>query len=209
MKIYVIRHGETEYNEQGKIQGHIDIPLSPEGVRQAASTAKRLTEHIDRKCLPAVYSSDLERSRQTASAFTDLLKKMGQEITVQYMSELREIDLGAWQGRTREELLADKGDDNKSLFAMWLDDPSDIIPEDGESMPDFFRRTVRILHEIIDENKNRECTVVIFTHSGNLSMILNHLHGNKPVNFVKYSIDNASGVILEYKDDVLEEVGRI
>jgi broad specificity phosphatase PhoE len=209
MKIYLIRHGETEYNEMGKIQGHLDIPLSPEGCRQADVIAKQLLKQVDGKCISAVYSSDLERTSQTAQPFIDALRQKGYDIPVHYMPELREINLGIWQGRTREELLDNLEDDGRSLFARWLVNPADIVPENGESMPEFYGRVIGALYKVIDENKSNECNLFIFTHSGCLSIILNHINGNEPVNFVKYSIDNASGIILEYKDGDLLEIDRI
>jgi alpha-ribazole phosphatase len=209
MRLFLIRHGETEYNEQGKIQGHIDIPLSSEGRKQASVTAELLMEHVEGRCVAAVYSSDLKRSGETAEPFIDMLKSRGYDFPVYYLSQLREVNLGVWQGRTRRELLEDVGEDGISLFARWLEDPTDITPENGESMPFFFERVKDTLYEIIDENKDQDCCVIIFTHSGNLSMILNYINGNKPMNFVKYSIDNASGIVLEYKDGKLEEIDRI
>ena len=64
MKLYIVRHGETKYNEKKIIQGHLDIPLSDEGIRQAKKLAKRL-EVINFDC---IYTSDLKRAKQTASS---------------------------------------------------------------------------------------------------------------------------------------------
>jgi bisphosphoglycerate-dependent phosphoglycerate mutase len=76
MNYLLIRHGETEYNEQGKIQGHIDIPLSPEGRKQASVTAKLLMEHVEGNVYPLFIPAIL-KGQGTLRTFIDLLKSRG------------------------------------------------------------------------------------------------------------------------------------
>jgi len=93
--ILLARHGESEWNREGRWQGHADPPLSDAGRRQA----RRLAEKLAYTRLDAVYSSDLERARATAEAVAEL---HGLPVIVD--GALREIDVGEWSGLTTEEI---------------------------------------------------------------------------------------------------------
>src|SRR5690625_7330104 len=91
------RHGRTEYNLQGRFQGQIDIPLDEVGFKQAESAAT----HLAMLEPSAIVSSDLSRAQQTALT---LAERVGLEVELD--AELREINAGAGEGRTRPERLA-------------------------------------------------------------------------------------------------------
>jgi broad specificity phosphatase PhoE len=92
--ILLARHGESDWNAERRWQGHADRPLSERGRVQAKALAQRL-EHID---VDAVYSSDLERAFDTASAVA-----APQGLDVVRLRDLREVDVGSWSGLTRDE----------------------------------------------------------------------------------------------------------
>ena len=94
-KILLVRHGETDWNRERRFQGHADPPLNDAGREQARALAERLAgEQID-----AVYSSDLRRARETAAI---LAAPHGLEVVA--VRELREIDVGSWQGLSWPEI---------------------------------------------------------------------------------------------------------
>jgi broad specificity phosphatase PhoE len=93
---YLIRHGETDWNKLGKIQGHTDIPLNRTGVNQAESVAQRLAQVP----LDFVCSSDLSRAIKTAEA----IKKFHPEVPLMIYPEFRERNYGRWEGMTAEEI---------------------------------------------------------------------------------------------------------
>jgi len=93
-RVLLIRHGETEWNREGRMQGHIDIPLSQEGVTQAL----RLAERFAGEAFDALVSSDLRRAFQTAER---IAAGSGRPVLVD--ARLRERNLGVLQGLTREE----------------------------------------------------------------------------------------------------------
>jgi broad specificity phosphatase PhoE len=95
--IYLIRHGETDWNLSGRWQGHADIPLNDAGRQQADLLARRLADEGFRPT--AIYSSDLSRAYATAHA-----AGLALGVPVQLYPMLREMDLGAWSGLTREEV---------------------------------------------------------------------------------------------------------
>ena len=95
-ELLLVRHGETDWNAEGKLQGHTDRPLNDYGRRQAQALADKLAgESID-----AVYASDLSRARETAEI---LGEKLG--LTVAVDPDLREKNWGNWEGLTSDERL--------------------------------------------------------------------------------------------------------
>lgn len=94
-KVYLVRHGATDWNQTKRAQGHADIPLNNAGRRQASAIASELA-HVD---LTAVYSSDLERALDTARP---IAAAHGLEVEVD--AGYREIDQGEWEGLTTDEI---------------------------------------------------------------------------------------------------------
>jgi 2,3-bisphosphoglycerate-dependent phosphoglycerate mutase len=92
--ILIARHGESDWNRERRWQGYADRPLTDRGREQARALAARLA-HIE---LDAVYSSDLQRARDTAAVVAE-----NQGLEVQAVPELREVDVGSWSGLTRVE----------------------------------------------------------------------------------------------------------
>ena len=97
MHIYLIRHGESTWNAQSRWQGQADPPLSDAGVDQAAAVAARLADVR----FELIASSDLQRARKTA----DLIAN-GRDLVVREQREFRELDVGAWAGRSSDEIAA-------------------------------------------------------------------------------------------------------
>ena len=95
-RISAIRHGETAWNVDTRLQGHLDIPLNEVGLRQAQHLAQTL---VQREIIDAIYASDLSRAHSTAQA---IAQAMGQSVTVH--AGLRERHFGAFQGRTYAQI---------------------------------------------------------------------------------------------------------
>lgn len=208
MKIYIIRHGETIYNKNGIIQGHKDIPLSGEGIRQAQEASIFYADEIEKNRLNviAVYSSDLIRAGRTAEEFINRLNQKGIEVPIHYKKELREIYLGEWEGKSYSQLDEETMENGVSMFRVWMKEPFDTIVPGMESMIDFFRRAVSAVSYIasfhIKNNSSERDTVFIFTHGGIVRMVQNHAMGRKPGNFVWAGTPNLAGVILDVKDEI-------
>jgi 2,3-bisphosphoglycerate-dependent phosphoglycerate mutase len=92
--LLLVRHGETDWNAEGRLQGHTDRPLSDYGRRQA----RQLAEELADEPLDAVYASDLARARETAEIVGE---RLGLPVTLD--PELREKDWGTWEGLTPTE----------------------------------------------------------------------------------------------------------
>jgi phosphoserine phosphatase len=147
--ILLARHGETDWNREGRFQGHADPPLNDTGRAQAAGLAAELAQ-VE---LAAVYSSPLRRAFETAE-----LVAAPHHLTPIALDALREVDVGSWRGLTRKELEARFPDQ----FARWLD--YDQGWEDGEGYEEMGRRVVAALLELAAEHDGEQ--VLAVTHGG-------------------------------------------
>lgn len=204
MKLYLIRHGESLFNKKRRIQGHMDIPLSPMGMEQAGAAGEIIARNMAEESLTmeAACSSDLTRARQTTGQILSRLCSEGDKPIVHYREDLREIMLGEWEGKTREELCSQLEEDGISLFQKWIEDPINILPPGAESMPDFYQRAISAVSEIIRKHSNvGNCdgkAILIVSHGGVLSMLRNYINGRTPADFIMFAHPNAGGFALDY-----------
>jgi broad specificity phosphatase PhoE len=133
-RVVLLRHGQTDYNVAGRMQGHIDSQLTEEGREQALRAAPVLgAMPFDR-----VVSSDLTRAVDTANTIADVLG-----LPVKLDPRLRETHLGEWQGRRVDEVEVDY----PGQIAEWRGDPR-WTPPGGESRVDVVRRSLPVVEEI-------------------------------------------------------------
>ncbi|WP_079435858.1 histidine phosphatase family protein [Zoogloea sp. LCSB751] len=165
-RICLVRHGETPWNTERRLQGHIDIPLNDHGLIQAKATAASLAgERFD-----AAYSSDLTRARQTAEAVTT---RNGLQLTLD--SGLRERHYGIFQALTYDEA---RERFPAEYHRFETRDPDFAFPEGGESLREFARRIHDKLAAIA--HAHRGGTVLVVTHGGVLD-IAHRLAAGKPL----------------------------
>ncbi|MGC8875097.1 MAG: histidine phosphatase family protein, partial [Chloroflexia bacterium] len=146
--LYLVRHGRTEWNNAGRLQGQSDPPLNERGRQQAREAATAL-EGIP---FQAVYSSDLRRARQTAQ---ELVERTG--LPLRFDRRLREIALGEWEGLTAADIASRWPD----LWEVWARYPSRVRPPGGESLLELETRVRAALDEIASRH---EGVVAVFTH---------------------------------------------
>jgi broad specificity phosphatase PhoE len=156
-RLFLVRHGESTWNWERRVQGQHDPPLSRRGKQQARELAARLGGHP----LAAFYSSDLLRARETAEP---LAESLGREPAL--LPGLREIALGQWEGKTREELQAEF----PAEWEAWSEKPSwDIVPG-GEGARPFEQRVLATLAEIQAAHPIGD--VICVTHGGVIQVLL-------------------------------------
>jgi len=146
MKLIITRHGETEENKIGKLQGHLPGQLSELGKEQARKVAERLKdEKID-----YIYSSDLARAADTAKEIV----KYHPNTPIQFTQEMREKDLGELTGVLKSEL----GKSSKDLI-------TDVIqPKEGETHEQIVKRATSFYHKLLE--KHSDDTVLAVGHNG-------------------------------------------
>jgi probable phosphoglycerate mutase len=174
--LYLVRHGrEQEPDRERRFVGHIDPPLSDEGRDQARRLARRLAESD----IGVAYCSDLARSRSTAAEIAG--GRRGVEIVAR--ADLREIDLGAWDGCTFREIARRFPDE----FAARGADIACFRPPGGESFADCSERAVPVLQKILASSGN----VLIVGHAGVNRVLLCHLLGMPVANVLRIRQDHA------------------
>ncbi|MBK9444906.1 MAG: histidine phosphatase family protein [Betaproteobacteria bacterium] len=165
----LIRHGETPWNTERRIQGHTDIGLDPEGVHQAGLAGRWLAAGEHRPQF--LYSSDLLRARLTAEA---LAIALGQ--TIRYIPALRERRYGCFEGLTYDEARERHPQD---YAAFERREPDYAFPQGGESLRTFSARVVAVLQALHAAHRGE--VVAIVTHGGVLDIVNRFVRGN-PLN---------------------------
>ena len=147
--ILIARHGQSDWNHEKRWQGHADRPLTERGRGQAQALADRLA-HIE---LDAVYSSDLQRARDTAAVVAE-----SQGVELRQLPDLREVDVGSWSGLTR----AEAEERFPEGFARWRDGYPGW--KDGETYEAMTDRVLRAVDEIAAEHEGGR--VLVVSHGG-------------------------------------------
>ncbi len=185
--LYMIRHGESEWNACHRIQGQLDSRLSALGRRQARALYRRLrSETFD-----AVYASDLSRAADTA------LIAMGRESSPILTAALREVSFGDWEGLTIDDVKRRYPEELQAFRR----DPVNCRPATGESFDDLSSRVVGLL-DYWHENHHRQ-VVAAFTHGGPVRAALIHLLGMPSDNWRTLRIANTGLTRVDFGEDGL------
>ncbi|HDP69251.1 MAG TPA: alpha-ribazole phosphatase [Actinobacteria bacterium] len=184
-KVYLVRHGETEWNAKGKYLGLTDIPLNDNGERQA----KALSSFLSEERIDAVYSSALTRTIQTARI---IAKSHG--LKVLKIPELNEVDFGEWDGLTYFEIK----DKYANLADDWLNKTSEVQIPGGETWSHFKERVMIGLRKIMNENEDKN--ILIVTHGGPIKAIISEVLELNSTSFWKIRQDRGALNIIEFFD---------
>ena len=170
-RLCIVRHGETAWNAEGRVQGQLDLPLSEIGLAQARCVAAALPEGR----FSALYTSDLQRVVQTAQPAAAKLR-----LDLQLEPRLRERHYGVFQALTYAEARATL----PAEYARFKAKDPDYGFRTGESLRNFFTRAIGCIDEIARRHEGE--AVLIFTHGGVLEMAYRHASGcgmSSPRNF--------------------------
>lgn len=152
--LFVIRHGQTDWNREGRLQGHADIPLNAKGIEQA----QRVAHYLKEKQIPitALYSSDLQRAQQTAHEIAKLYS-----LHILLSADLREGDFGKLQGLTKQEMIDKYGKLNYEYLPDFLQaEPRHLV----------VKRIKSFLTRIAQKHKGQHIAIV--THGAALGSLL-------------------------------------
>ncbi|WEV52827.1 histidine phosphatase family protein [Bifidobacterium sp. ESL0704] len=210
--IYLTRHGKTMFNELNKVQGWSDTPLTKDGEKVAVDLGKGLKKH--NITFKSVYSSDLKRAHDTASA---VLKGSGQKEPIHELEGLREACSGQFEGESLDNISAQqaqsagfpsyeayeaakrpKSDDKWS----WLDDAHYFADKSGyaESSQTVRKRMLRTIKKIgEDQSKNGGGNVLVVSHG----MAINVMLAGMTDKYKSAPLENASVTKITYKDGKL------
>jgi alpha-ribazole phosphatase len=174
LRMYLIRHGEIELAAIGKLIGQSDVALSERGVEQA----RRIAEKLSSVRLDAVYSSDLRRASRTAEIIAE-----HNQANAQPSAAWREIDMGAWEGRTLSAL----NDESPEQVALLFDDPASFEYPGGESFAGFTVRVRRALDQLLLTRPHGEIALV--AHGGVCRAIIGDVLGMPMRNWLRLAQD--------------------
>jgi len=156
-RLFLIRHGETTTSSEFRYVGHMDVDITENGIKQM----NNLKDRFKKEELNAVYSSDLIRTKRGAKIISSC-----HQLDPQALKELREINLGIWEGLTREEIVAKYPEEYKQR----LKDLTNYRIQGGESFKDLQERVVKKLMEILKEHKGNN--IMLVAHGGVNRVIL-------------------------------------
>ncbi len=170
-KIFLIRHGETEWNSQKRMQGHLNSDLSKVGRNQI----KALGEWMKKVSFDHIYSSDSMRAELTAKSITNYTEHL-----LKYDIRIREKNLGVFEGLTSDEA---KGK-YPEMFKLFKNAGKNYVIENGESTQQLLDRSLEFIEDIRVRHSGQ--SVVIVTHGGVVRVLLKHILGiplDTPTNF--------------------------
>lgn len=163
LHLILVRHGQSGWNAQGRIQGHAGGDLSELGRREAELTASFLAAHYPRPSI--VLTSDLDRAQQTAAPYAEAIG-----LPVRAEARLREIDNGNWSGRTTEQVTREHSADLQRIRAG-----EDLPRGGGERVADLAARSWDLLSDLAIQTVSRvavgeQLDVVAFAHGGSIRL---------------------------------------
>jgi broad specificity phosphatase PhoE len=179
--IHLVRHGETDWNVEHRLQGWTDIPLNATGVRQARSAARALAG----RDIGALISSDLSRARDTAEL---IAVETGVEVVID--PALRERNYGVAEGRLNSELEVQFDD---ALDERWAD--PDFTFAGGETRREVYLRLGAFLTELLASPPQHE--IVLVSHGGAMRVARGFLEGLPVERLPRWSFDNGEIVTVE------------
>jgi broad specificity phosphatase PhoE len=181
-RLLLVRHGESTWNAGRRIQGQLDPPLSARGLAQAQEVAERFAGHR----LEGLYCSDLDRASRTAEL-------IGAAVGLEPVNDpgLREIALGAWEGKTREELI----EEYPELWERWSREPDwDLVPG-GEGAGPFAERVDATLERLRERHPRGD--VLCVTHGGVIQVAVLDVVGRVSRGQFPFLIENCSVTVIQ------------
>jgi len=190
-RLYLIRHGQVVNHHEYRYNGHFDVDITTTGVLQMERLAQFLSTHP----IEAMYSSDLQRAVKGALI-------IGKDLGIEPLKvhAMRELNLGRWEGLTREEA-AEKFPEEAGF--KFKDLATDKV-KGGESLPDLAKRVLPALDEIIKRHAGKK--VCIVAHGGVNRVILSEAMGLPIENFFRIEQDYGCLNIIDYFDDGVKVV---
>lgn len=187
-RVFLVRHGATNFTAENRFTGVTDVSLSDEGREQA----RRLAFRLGKEALAAVYASSLSRAVETAQILAE-----PHELVVQARAEFREISHGHWDQMTRREVEKQFPDESSA----WNKDPYTFAPPGGESGLAVTARALPALLEVVRAHTGTN--VLIVSHKATIRLLLSSLLGFDPRRY-RDNLDQSPAAlnIIDFKDPV-------
>jgi probable phosphoglycerate mutase len=160
MQILLIRPGATEYDQQGRVQGTLDVPLCEDGRQEV----KALVQELKTQPIAAIYSSPSQSAQQTAEALGTLL-----DLKVKTVDKLHNLDHGLWQGL----LVTDVKSKQPKVYRQWQEQPETVCPPQGETLSTARQRVQAALSKLLKKHKSERLLALVAPEP--LASIIRHV----------------------------------
>ena len=199
LKLYIVRHGETEWNVIKRFQGQLNTPLTEKGIKKLKETGKKLENVL----FDEVYTSELGRT--VASAEIILNENNGyknNKLELQKLAELNEVYFGVWQGLTYEEVFLKYPEEGNNYFYNVKNYKAENV--EAEKLEDALERFLKGINKILDSHESGNILVV--THGTVLEMFMNYVANNSIFDIDERTLMGNGGYkIFSYKDGKFQE----
>ena len=199
LKLYIVRHGETEWNVIKRFQGQLNTPLTEKGMEKLRETGKNLENVL----FEEVYTSELERTVKSAEIILNENRGYkNKKMELKKLAELNEVYFGVWQGLKYEEVFLKYPEEANNYFYNVKNYKAENV--EAENLKDALERFLRGINKILDNHKSGN--ILIVTHGTVFEMFINYV-GNSSI----FDIDertlmgNGDYKIFSYEDGKFQE----
>ena len=147
-RVLLIRPGATDFDDQGRIKGILDMPMSERGRQQVSSLAEELSEIA----VGTIYTAPCESARETAQQLAE-----GREVRIKVIDAFRNVDHGLWHGKLIDEVRRN----HPKVYRQGQDSPSDVCPPGGESIRDAKGRVIKAIRKVVRKSGSEVIAIVI------------------------------------------------
>ena len=186
LRIALIRPGATDFDEQGRIRGTLDIPLNQNGESQVENTIREL----ERLELEAVYCGPCRATQQTA---TMLAERRGMKL--KRLEKLRNLDHGLWHGK----LITEVRQTQPKVYRQWQENPEMVCPPGGESLESAMRRVQKAVSKLV--RKHRTGGIALVVSEPLFSLVSCHLQGRELGDLWKAECESGTWELIELGAD--------
>lgn len=184
-KVVLIRPGATSFDEQGRMKGNLDMPLSERGREQA----ENLAEELAGIRLDAVYHAPCESAGETAAMLVE-----GRDLRPKVIDAFRNIDHGLWHGKLIDEIRRNQ----PRLYRSGAENPETVCPPGGESMQQAATRVMKVIRRMLRKSRNQVIALVIPDPLA--SLVAAHLNGEAMPDIWKVETDAGGWQLIEADD---------
>ena len=199
LKLYIVRHGETEWNVIKRFQGQLNTPLTKKGIKKLKETGKELEDVT----FEEVYTSELERTVNSAEIILNENRGYkNNKLKLKKLAELNEVHFGVWQGLKYEEVFLKYPEEANNYFYNVKNYKAENV--EAENLKDALERFLRGINKILSSHKSGN--ILIVTHGTVFEMFINHVGNNDIFDIDERTLmGNGDYKIFSYEDGKFQE----
>ena len=199
LKLYIVRHGETEWNVIKRFQGQLNTPLTEKGMEKLRETGKNLENVL----FEEVYTSELERTVKSAEIILNENRGYkNKKMELKKLAELNEVYFGVWQGLTYEEVFLKYPEEGNNYFYNVKNYKAENV--EAEKLEDALERFLKGINKILDSHESGNILVV--THGTVFEMFMNYVANDSIFDIDERTLmGNGDYKVFSYKDGKFQE----